>query len=240
MKFAKGDDTKFVKAFQKTQLASHLDRAINDWDGEWAYDYSPKKDDDGWHPSGHCTPTIHELWQVATGQAIDSFSNMNKTFQVGHFWHQYLQHIVLNVLEFCDEEAIERSGSRKWGDGPFEYATGSGDIAPVTLPGGKELLVDFKTMASRAFAMPDPPKYAIDKWECQTNIYMDFFDLDEAIILCINKDSPHDFKEFRYLRNQPLIDAIYDKWEVVSQCVAAEIEPEPEIEVELPLKGAVK
>jgi hypothetical protein len=241
MKFAKGD-TKFVKAFGKTQFVPFLEKAINGWDGEWSYDYSPKKEDDGWHPSSHCTPTIHELWQVATGVAVDPFANsgMNKTFQVGHFWHQYLQHITLNVMEFCDESAIERRGEVRWGDGPFQYATGAGDIAPVTLPDGKELLVDFKTMASHTFRANDPPAYAIDKWECQTAIYMDFFDLEEAIIVGINKDSPHNMKEFRYFRNPELVEVIYGKWKLVSECVKEDIEPPEDVEIELPLKGAVK
>lgn len=239
MKFAKGD-SKFVKAFQKTQLVSHLDRAISGWDGDWEYKYSPKQGDDGWHPSGHCTPSVHELWQVATGQSENQFGDMNKTFQVGHFWHQYLQHIVLDVMGFCDESAIERSGEKRWGGGPFQYATGSGDIAPVVLPDGKELLVDFKTMSSHAFKRPDPPAYAVDKWECQTNIYMDFFDIEEGIIVCINKDTPHDFKEFRYLRNEPLVEAIYEKWHLVSQCLTEGIEPPEDEIIELPLKGAAK
>lgn len=239
MKFAK-EDSKYIKTFGKTQLAHHLDRAASNWEGEWEYKYVPKVSDESWHPSSDCTPSVHELWQLATGLTQPSFDGMNKTFQVGHFWHQYLQHIVLNVLEFCDEKAIERSGERKWGDRPFELITGSADIAPLILPDGKELLVDFKTMGSHAFKKNDPPAWAIDKWECQMNIYMDLFDLDEAIILGINKDSPHDFKEFTYLRNQPLVEAIYDKWRLVSMCIYEGVEPPVDEDIALPLKGHTK
>lgn len=243
MKFDKAD-SKYLKTFGKTQLVSYLDRAASNWEGDWEYRYTPKEVDESWHPSGDCTPSVHELWQgaksVLDGTAEPAFHGMNKTFQVGHFWHQYLQHIVLNVLGFCDEKAIERSGRKDWGDRPFEHVSGSADIAPLILPSGKKLLVDFKTMGSHAFRNNEPPAWAVDKWECQMNIYLDFFDLDEAIILGINKDSPHDFKEFTYLKNQPLIDAIYEKWKLVSMCLYEDVEPPIDEDIELPLRGHVK
>ena len=255
MKFAK-EDAKYIKTFGTTQFAHHLDRAASNWEGEWEYKYVPKEVDESWHPSGDCTPSVYELWQGVVGFLLQSqanngatlpvpeqdpsFNGMNKTFQIGHFWHQYLQHITLNVLEFCDEGAIEKSGEKRWGDRPFEHTSGSADIAPLVLPNGKELLVDFKTMGSYAFKKADPPDWAIDKWECQMNIYMDLFDLDEAIIVGINKDSPHDFKEFTYLKNQPLIDAIYDKWKLVSMCVYEGVEPPVDEDIELPLQGHAK
>lgn len=237
MKLAKGD-SKFAKAFGKTQLVTHLEKAIAGPEFNWTYKYSPKQGDDGWHPSGHCTPSLRELYLIAT-EGDEDIKGMNKTFQVGHFWHQYLQEVALRA-ELCSKDAIERRGERRWGEGAYKYVTGSGDIAPCVLPSGKELLVDFKTMSSHAFRGNDPPMWAIDKWECQTNVYMDFFDLDEAIIVGINKDGPHDMKEFRYFRNQPLIDALYEKWRLVSQCIDESIEPPEDEEFELPLKGVAK
>jgi hypothetical protein len=59
------------------------------------------------------------------------------------------------------------------------------------------------------------------------NIYMDFFDYDRALILAINKDTPHDFKEFEFRRNQPLIDVIYDKWKFVV-CQSASKDERPD------------
>jgi hypothetical protein len=41
------------------------------------------------------------------------------------------------------------------------------------------------------------------------------------MLLAVNKDTPHDFKEFVYARNQPLIDIIYEKLEFVSACLDA-------------------
>ncbi len=162
---------------------------------------------------------------------------------MGHFWHQWLQHITLHKLEMCAPEAIERRGMKAWGDketarvqitehglsagdwkpAAWHAATGSGDVAPLETPNWKGV-VDYKTMNSANFAQAKIPRYYTAKYECQINIYMDFFDEEEAIILPINKDSC-EFKEFLYARNQPLIDIIYEKWEFVSACISAESAP---------------
>ena len=38
--------------------------------------------------------------------------------------------------------------------------------------------------------------------------------MEKAIILKVQKDSPHDLAEVELVRNQPLIEAIYDKWKI--------------------------
>lgn len=246
---------------KKTKLAHHIDKAlINHADFVWSYEYTPKESDDAWHPSGHCTPSPFELYHYAkSAEEERNDASMQKIFQVGHFWHQFLQFIVLEKLEFCTPEAIERRGIKTWGERnnnprqvtsdsetqtfvdakPFHWVTGSGDIAPCAIPGHSDYVVDFKTMGAHAFKPNEPPAWAADKWECQTNIYMDFFDLEKALIVGINKDTPHDFKEFEYHRNQPLIDAIYRKWELVSHCLDEGVEPPEDEVIELPLQGHV-
>lgn len=228
-----------AKSATKNKLAPHLDRVIGEGDFEWTYTYSPKIGDDGWHPSGDCTPSLRDLYLKAKGELAERpiSTSLYKTFQVGHFFHAYVQHLVVEKLQFCDWDAIERTGTKKWNDDPYGYATGSGDIAPITLPTHGELLVDMKTMNAHDFRGHSLPAWTKDKWECQVNIYMDFFDLDRAIILGIMKDSPHDFKEFFFPKNQELVDAIYKKWELVSECLANNIEPPADEEVYLPLKG---
>lgn len=178
-----------------------------------------------------------------------------KTFQVGHFWHQYLQEICLRA-DFCSWKAIERRGMKGWGpednprpdpyfEGdfmhwrPFHWVTGSGDIAPCLVPGEGKMLVDFKTMKSMDFRKQEPPIWTADKWECQVNIYMDFFGLERALIVGVLKDSPHDMKEFEFRRNQELIDAIYHKWKLVSVCLDEGIVPPEDEDIHLPLRGPV-
>ncbi len=263
--------TNLVKAFVKTKLGYHLDQAIGKGDFVWEYKYEPKKEDDAWHPSSHCTPSPAELYHYAIdsqqaltqeGQPNDGSApiqknrpkgftpDLYKTFQVGHFWHAYLQHLLVHKLEFCDEAAIERRGQRAWppprddSEGvaavrPFHWVTGSADVAPCEVPNYGSYLIDFKTMGAFAYKPNIPPGDTIVKWECQLNVYMDFFDLEKALIVGILKDSPHSFKEFEFHRNQDLIDALYSKWRLVSECLDEKVEPPIDEVIELPTKGPV-
>lgn len=239
----KVDKSKFTKSFaQRNKLVPLLDREIGKGDFNWSYEYKPKVGDDGWHPSGDCLPSIHDLW--LRGQAVPQnesrpFSaSLYKTFQVGHFWHAYLQELCLN-MDLCDEAAIERKGINRWAEGPYNWATGAGDLAPVDIPGHGEYLVDIKTQNARDYAKNGLPDWCADKYEAQINIYMDFFAIDRAIILCVCKDSPHDFKEITYRRNQPLIDAIYEKWKIAGACITENVEPPVDEVIELRFEGPV-
>lgn len=251
---------------KKYKLAPYLDKVMTTFDEPFEFKYESKIHDNAWHPSGDCTPTALELYEKACLhlETIDLepddedalpeilSESLRKSFMVGHFWHQLLQHIVLKKLEFCEPWAIERKGMRVWQEdnsygsspsaklatpAPFGWATGSGDLAPLVLPSGWQGVVDFKTMNSRTFKQNIVP--FADKYECQINIYMDFFGEDKALILGINKDTPHDFKEFEYERNNDLISAIYNKWEYVSECLDSGIAPTTDDVFELPLKGPV-
>lgn len=256
------DKSKLNMSFaKKERLVPYLEKAFLDFDEPWEFKYEPKQGDDAWHPSGDCTPTPSELWEKTQNFYVEDTSpvfavsgSLRKSFMVGHYWHQLLQYIVLNKLEFCTPEAIERKGkvvwkesgraaiteaglSGVWVPSPFHWACGSGDIAPLELPKGWKGVVDFKTMRSGSFLAKGVP--FADKYECQINIYMDFFDEEKALILGVNKDSPHSFKEFEYVRNQPLIDEIYSKWKYVSECLDNDTLPVDSEFGPLPLAGHV-
>jgi len=126
---------------------------------------------------------------------------------------------------------------KEWSQGPFGWSTGAGDIAPCSIPNHGDYVVDFKTMSSQMFKQLTIPEYFAKKYEAQINIYMDFFDLDRGLILCVNKDTPHDFKEFEYRRNDDLIAAVYDKWKFVGECVANEDEPDEQADKQFSLEG---
>jgi hypothetical protein len=244
LKFPKSEKYNFNKNLVKRhKLVTHLDRFLATEPENFVFTYEPKEKDDAWHPSGNCTPPPTELYYYATEghkEPRDIPVALQKTFLVGHFWHQLLQHAVLG-LGFADEDAIERKGVRGWGtktrfyqggggDGfelwrPFHWATGSGDVAPCVIPTQGDFVVDFKTMSSHQFRASGIPDWAAAKYEAQINIYMDWFDTERALIVALNKDSPHDMKEFEFVRNQPLIDAIYNKWEFVSECLDADEAP---------------
>lgn len=227
---------------KKYKLVTHLERALDGFDDEWTFTYESKKGDDAWHPSSHCMPPPTELYDFAYGQlhhegpiVSKGPGTMAKAFQVGHFWHQLLQYVVLNKLEFCEPYAIERKGYRTWAGNiepmvergrphPYHWATGAGDIAPCSIPIYGDYAIDFKTMAPNQFNQQGVPDWCADKYEAQINIYMSFFDIEKALIVCIDKGSS-ELKEFEYVRNQPLIDWVTDKWEFVSECLDYGIRP---------------
>lgn len=225
-------------------LVQHIDRAIGEGEMSWDAKFEPKVGDDAWHPSGDCTPSPYVLYHKAVDAVEGTGLNPHpvsllKTFTVGHFWHHYIQHIVVERLGFATWDEVEVRGESRWADKPFHWATGSADIAPCRIPVHGDFLVDIKTMGAHDFRPPRLPAWCASKYECQLNIYMDWFDLERAIILAVCKDSPHDFKEFHFVRNQPLIDAIYTKWKLVGDCIDQGVEPDESFDIPLPIQGPV-
>jgi hypothetical protein len=45
-------------------------------------------------------------------------------------------------------------------------------------------------------------------------------DIDQAIILCVEKDGPHRFKEHIVQADPDLVEEIFAKWEYVANCEA--------------------
>ncbi len=245
---------------KRTKLVQHYERAWTGWDGPLTFTYESKETDDAFHPSGDCTPTSEALYlKILAKQAGEDpdpiGTTLRKTFLVGHFWHQVYQDLTVKELGFAKPEHVERMKISVWGEDtswgptpsvkgptplPYHWARGSADIAPCAVPGHGDYLVDFKTMNSRDFGRQGAPAWAVDKWECQLNIYMDWFDLKKALIVGINKDSPHDLKEFEFYYNEPLVEVIYDKWKYVSECIVNGERPVGDDDPPLPLMGPVE
>lgn len=213
-------------------------------DFEWSTEFKPKEGDDAFHPSGDCLPSLYDLYWMAkeTGTHGAVSTSLRKSFGVGHYWHAYLQEIVTRA-GWADESAIERRGTKIWkvrssdeGEEPLPYhwATGAGDIAPIEIPTWKGI-VDIKTMNSFDFKRNALPEWAKYKYIAQLNMYMDFFEEEEGMIFAVNKDSPHDFKEFMVRRDQQLIDSIYRKWKFVGEALDANYEPTEKDELEFQL-----
>src|SRR4051812_29650905 len=91
------DKSKLVKDLAlKRRLVPIIERALAE-EFAWKYAYEPKKGDDGWHPSGDCTPSLNDLyWKAKDPQKETLRVSSYKNFQVGHFWHAYLQHALLH------------------------------------------------------------------------------------------------------------------------------------------------
>ena len=255
----KFDKTKLTKSLaQNNILVPFLDRAFETFDEPWTFDYTEKVGDDAWHPSGDCCPSVTALYAKAMGKERDIITgSLRKSFMVGHYWHQLIQYIVVEKLQFAEWDAIERKGQKTWGmpafadctmhcigghsehceawrpigPQPYHWVTGSGDFAPLRAPRWTGI-VDIKTIGGAQFkecvtSKKLPPRFDA-KYTAQINIYMDLFDEEKGLILGVNKDSPHDFIEFQFNRNQELIDAIYAKWRFVSGCLDKGEEPTEE------------
>lgn len=237
MKFPKEEDAPKGHNFARTlakkyEVVPYLEDFLSKEIQDFSFTYEPKLKDQGWHPSSHCLMPPSKLLEYAQGGYLEDRKTTNtqqKIFAVGHFWHQLLQHAAVEK-GIAQPDAIERRGLRGWGPKPGSditewghvaampwcYATGSGDIAPCVTDSWTGVL-DFKTMSGAQFRSPTIPAWAAGKYEAQINIYMDFFDCDSGIILSVCKDTPHDMREFKFERNQNLIDAIYEKWRYVSE-----------------------
>lgn len=250
------DPSKLVKPMGKNRIiVPQLERAFIGFDDEWSFTYSPKRGDSAWHPSGHCTPSVTELYDSAVEQydvylhperytiVPGEVTGPQKNFMVGHYWHQLIQYTVVKI-GLAAPEAIEREGRKVWEwmaehdpnippvdrkvvPKPYHWVHGSGDIVPLVTPNWTGL-VDIKTMSSYSFkgavAGNLPPGFAF-KYLTQLQIYMHLFDLEQGLILGVNKDTPHDFTELTYVRDQTLIDAILEKWYFVSECLRSGCPP---------------
>lgn len=230
------DKSKLVRGLaQGRVLVPYLERALTGFDEDWEFHYEPKHGDKAWHPSGDCMPTASDLYLRATGQTTRSFGpTSNRAFMVGHFWHQWLQYIVLHKLQLCEPEAIERVAARAWGNTDYTWVRGSGDIAPLVMANWRGI-VDFKTMSAAHYKESGLPARYANTYLCQINIYMDIFHEERALIVAIQKDSPHGLKEFSFVRDQPLIDSIYRKWKFVSECLRTGTPPTEADDIEYAL-----
>jgi hypothetical protein len=242
------DPKKLVKPMGKNRiLVPQLEKAFVGFDDSWTFTYEPKRGDSAWHPSGHCTPDASQLYDMVhdayhgyldpdTTWVKGEVTGPQKSFMVGHYWHQLIQYVIVKI-GLAEPEAIEAIGVKAWNDiayqhhggtpKPFHWVRGQGDIAPLVTPEWTGL-VDIKTMNSNSFKGAvggSLPAGFAHKYYCQIQIYMDLFDLDQALILGVNKDAPHDFCELTYVRNQDIIDAIYAKWRFVSDCLQRDIVP---------------
>lgn len=179
-----------------------------------------KEPDDAFHPSSDCYPCECELYAKFSGQAEkqELTATSHKNFFVGHFWHGLLQDILCERLEFCNKDDVEkelRFQDHKW------WARGFADIAKCDIPGKGSYLIDFKTMNSYSFQKPAESLLA--KWQLQVACYMAWDNrVDSAIIIGIQKDTPHDFKEFVFNRDDAILEPVYEKWNIVAEALKKE------------------
>jgi hypothetical protein len=255
------------------RVAPFIDKYIDENpEYPWTFTLEPKIGDDAFHPSGDCTPSVYELWYSRKFPEPRKLTISNKkTFSIGHYYHQWLQDILVRIKFSKPEELEVRGGyhwdtdpevmsSQEWSDcnilypsprnawglfdwsdelylgklkpRPYHWCTGSAD-AIVTLPDGAQPLIDFKSMASRDMQVDYPPERYVKKWECQGAMYCEWHDKNEIIFIGVNKDSPHNLKEFTFKSNPNLVRAIYEKWQIVSMALDEDIELQEDDDIDL-------
>lgn len=194
----------------------------------WDIEIRNSKPSDGhFHPSSDAFTPPHDLWLVKQDRLIHRpiTPALRRTFDCGHMWHGYLQNILVE-MGFVKPENVEKYIVKKMATkrGGF-IGAGTGDLIDVQIPGHGTWLVDIKTMNKPEFEQ-GASTYTMVKWQAQVSCYMDWFGADKAMILAISKDSPHDMREYQILKDQVLLDEIYDRWSFVAQCLRTNIDPD--------------
>lgn len=176
-----------------------------------------KEKDDAFHPSS-ALKCSQEIFALRRGDLPDEMiaSDSQKNFMVGHMYHGLLQWIIVEGLGFAEWDDIEKEFDFKFdtpAGNPYRVR-GFLDVAQCTVPNRGEYLVDVKTMNSRIYStgLPDS-MYA--KYSAQVKLYLEFVDLDDAIILCVEKDTPHRFKEILIKRDTAFVEETVVRWESV-------------------------
>lgn len=224
--------TKFLKNLAKREIIVPYLNAYIGKGGDFDIKINSfKAKDDHFHPSGDCTPCPRSLYAKFNGdlpaRTLDYRSY--KTFMVGHFWHAWIQDILVTTGLSKEDDIEIQCGKEQNG----WKAVGFAD-AIVEVPKKGRYLLDFKTMNGVDFSSQAVRPFLLEKWTAQVNCYMDWLGLDQAIIIGIQKDSPHEFREVSIAKDQLLLDKIYAKWDYVTEALKEGIPPH--CDCENPLK----
>lgn len=203
----------------------------------WAMEIPLFKENDGFfHPSSHCFMPPRELYLQLKGLSSrpKPSAALQRTFHCGHMWHGYLENVLVS-MGFVKSENVEKHiVQTKAGSNGLFTVSGTADLVDVEIPNKGKWLVDIKTMNKGEFEA-GANKYTYMKWEAQVNCYMDWLGVDQAIILAVCKDSPHNMREYPIERKPELINEIYERWSYTAKCLKEEKLPEDDWQPEDPL-----
>lgn len=201
-------------------LTPHLEQALmtkgeSSWPSEYAIKiYNKERHWDGlFHPSSHTdSPELQLFYEFSPKYAIrrePPTVDLIMTFQVGSAFHSLLQSMLLH-LGFCEEEDIETHFVNV-----ERHCSGTVDVRKITLPNGKTYPLEIK---SAGFL----PKEPSEKYLRQLQVYMDVGCgevQEEGIILYLEKNHPHRFREFLVRRDEKILNDIYGKWNRVLEAI---------------------
>ena len=178
-----------------------------------------KEDDDAFHPSS-ATLCSRALQAKLDGILPKQENRMEsqKNFMFGHYSHALLQWVCVEQLGFAVWDDIEKDCDYYLltDKGGNEYRVrGFPDIAKCTVPNVDPFLVDIKTCTAQLYGQSNLPPFLLEKYQAQVKIYLDFEGLDKGIILLVEKDSPHRFKEIVVERDDRYVSKTIARWESV-------------------------
>jgi len=224
------------------QFAKHFTRGeilvphLNNWflaaefPDEIELTLRPNKEKDGaFHPSS-ALACERALFAKLRGELPEEMTrlDMEKVFMIGRFYHELIQWIVVDQLGFSTWDQVEKR--HEWdfvtaAGNPYKVV-GFPDVARMDIPGQPApVLLDIKTQAARLYGMNRLPGGLGEKYEAQTRIYLEFEDLDTAILLMCEKDNPHRFREVVVERDGAEVDRIVDGWDRVADALVDEDVP---------------
>lgn len=199
-----------------------------------------KEEDNAFHPSS-ATRCAREIFAAHQGDLVarPHTAEQQLNFMIGHMYHSLIQWVLVEGMGFTTWDDIEKEYDFGWdkekNDFDMTFVTDAGnpyrlrgfsDVARCDIPNRGTYLVDLKTMNSRLFAQDSLPATTYEKYEAQVKHYLEFEDLDKAIILCVSKDSPHRFKEIVIERDSDFVERSIDRVEDVVDAIAAGVIPD--------------
>lgn len=171
-----------------------------------------KDSDDAMHPSSAWVCS-RELYARRKGDFKPSYSpDSAMTFLVGHFYHALVQHVLVDHMKIAKQEDIEkevRFESASW------WGRGFIDVAHCNTDDG-DYLIDLKTVNGVMFKAPNLPPDLWNKYYAQVQLYLDWEGMENAILLCFEKDSPHRLKEYKIEADPEFVETIYERWDRVA------------------------
>lgn len=222
--------SRFLKELNQGTVVAHLiQRYVRTMPDGVKFNFNfetGKESDDAMHPSSAWVCS-RELYARKKGDFKPSYSpDSAMTFLVGHFYHALVQHVLVDHLEIARPEDIEKEVIVKhngwWGRGFIDVAhcdTSDGDY-----------LIDLKTVNGIMFKAPNLPPNLWNKYFAQVQLYLDWEGVENAVLLCFEKDSPHRLKEYKIEHDQVFVDSIYERWDRLARGLATGSPPECDCE----------
>lgn len=176
--------------------------------------YDEKKYPDPYfHPSGDGVKCQRQLFYEKTLMWHgDLPADTLRIFKTGHAIHSMVQHW---LTEMGNLEGFPDGGRDEVGIGcDVRWVRGSIDY--VINLGGRPTIIEIKTMNTNKFERLYVPE---QNNVLQVNLYQDIKDIDDAILLYVQKDYPHAMKEFRVKRRD--MSKVYSRWDNVRRAIEA-------------------